>query len=366
MTSVKHWVIFTDSMGWEPLLFSLAEVMQGNGLTLGRQLQVEQKLLLFVCWLDMAEPPYTGSTVVAYVNDIMARHFRWLGGVTFKSCIRCTQRLSMAYKVIRRERPSQLRSQIGFEHSWFDIIWAGSKHHMLLDNETGFLYRRTYAQSALAFEQLLRMNECADTETISIANADPMLLSDVYPFDHDGQPLEFNDDGTIRNVHTLKFLRIRMPPSKADFMGANTDLAVPARTDGVQLGIEIPWCACDAIVASIQWDPVPRGLHHCTPLFRRTRATTPLQGTARQHWKTFKKMCEAGDPMGRILRWKLLSAHAFRIGGMNRLQQLGAGPAEIMALGRWASDCWKIYSRRLWGSLMNWTAQMVERNEGQR
>ena len=38
--------------------------------------------------------------------------------------------------------------------------------------------------------------------------------------------------------------------------------------------------------------------------------------------------------------------HCFRVGGVNTLQDMGVGPAEIMAMGRWASDVWSLYARR--------------------
>ena len=57
-------------------------------------------------------------------------------------------------------------------------------------------------------------------------------------------------------------------------------------------------------------------------------------------------MIKAADPHGHTIRYKDLGDHCFRVGGVNRLQDIGAGPAEIMALGRWSSVVWQLYARR--------------------
>ena len=55
-----------------------------------------------------------------------------------------------------------------------------------------------------------------------------------------------------------------------------------------------------------------------------------------------------------------LGMHCFRVGGLNDLQDLGCGPAELMALGRWSSDVWTLYSRRSRSRLVKWQAHLAD------
>ena len=52
--------------------------------------------------------------------------------------------------------------------------------------------------------------------------------------------------------------------------------------------------------------------------------------------------------------------HAFRVGGLNALQDAGASSVEILALGRWNSDAWRVYSRRHRAAMVKWTAAVLQ------
>ena len=76
-----------------------------------------------------------------------------------------------------------------------------------------------------------------------------------------------------------------------------------------------------------------------TPLFRmNSRSIAPISMT--QVMATVKSFCiEARlDPKG-------LGTKAWRIGGMCRLQDLGASVPQIAAMGRWSSDALFLYAR---------------------
>ena len=64
--------------------------------------------------------------------------------------------------MLRRERPSCLREKAPFKHEWFERIFQCSRRALITDSATGFALRTAYAQMALCFEQLLRLNEVAD------------------------------------------------------------------------------------------------------------------------------------------------------------------------------------------------------------
>jgi hypothetical protein len=59
------------------------------------------------------------------------------------------------------------------------------------------------------------------------------------------------------------------------------------------------------------------------------------------------------------LKWA--GTHAFRVGGMDALQDAGAsdGVSDIMALGHWRSDVWVLYSRRNKPRLREWSRQIL-------
>ena len=59
------------------------------------------------------------------------------------------------------------------------------------------------------------------------------------------------------------------------------------------------------------------------------------------------------------LQYNQWGTHAFRVGGMNALQDAGASVAEIMALGHWRSDAWLLYSRRNRPRLQEWSKQIL-------
>ena len=111
---------------------------------------------------------------------------------------------------------------------------------------------------------------------------------------------------------------------------------------------EQAWTAFDAIMAILIYDPVHgrSAVHKHVPLFRSARGFSADQAADTQHHKLRKALIKAADPHGHTIRYKDLGDHCFRVGGVNRLQDIGAGPAEIMALGRWSSVVWQLYARR--------------------
>jgi hypothetical protein len=85
--------------------------------------------------------------------------------------------------------------------------------------------------------------------------------------------------------------------------------------------------------------PIDRELHHLTPLLRDKREGVQRQITRAEFIRDFKMVCRAAD-----LQYPQWGTHAFRVGGMNALQDAGASVPEIMALGHWRSDAWMTYS----------------------
>ena len=97
-------------------------------------------------------------------------------------------------------------------------------------------------------------------------------------------------------------------------------------------------------------DPVDPSLRQQTPLFtNRGKKLTPrvitswVQGAARA----------AGDP-----RWKQFTGRSLRIGGATAMHALGVNPASIQALGRWAGDTQRIYTRMTASQALAISAQL--------
>jgi hypothetical protein len=89
-------------------------------------------------------------------------------------------------------------------------------------------------------------------------------------------------------------------------------------------------------------DPVDRSLWHTTPLFRfPDQPTAPLTPSFitkidREAISALPIVFAGRDP-------KMFAGHSYRIGGVEALMLMGCPDSVIQILGRWVSDCWKLY-----------------------
>ena len=51
-------------------------------------------------------------------------------------------------------------------------------------------------------------------------------------------------------------------------------------------------------------------------------------------------------------------AHSLRIGGATALFAAGADPIHIRTMGRWSSDCWRLYVRACFEQTLSWTRKL--------
>ena len=51
-------------------------------------------------------------------------------------------------------------------------------------------------------------------------------------------------------------------------------------------------------------------------------------------------------------------AHSLRIGGATALFAAGADPIHIKTMGRWSSDCWRLYVRACFEQTVQWTRRL--------
>ena len=108
--------------------------------------------------------------------------------------------------------------------------------------------------------------------------------------------------------------------------------------------------------------PVPKEFWASTHLFgmrqwSRRGGESALM-TQTKFVSTRNKMCRKGMASPEI-RYERLGIHAFRVGGCNRLMDLGASGPQICAAGRWAGDCWILYARRQRAVLTELTLRMA-------
>ena len=53
-----------------------------------------------------------------------------------------------------------------------------------------------------------------------------------------------------------------------------------------------------------------------------------------------------------------ISSHSLRIGGATALFAAGADPIHIRTMGRWSSDCYRLYVRSCFEQTLAWTAKI--------
>ena len=88
-------------------------------------------------------------------------------------------------------------------------------------------------------------------------------------------------------------------------------------------------------------------------MFRRWRRKCEEQGVDTRKGKVFDiKMSQYKDNLKKALHdigieSQEYGTHSGRIGGATMLWEAGVKDSEIMEMGRWKSDCWKIYCRQV-------------------
>ena len=98
-------------------------------------------------------------------------------------------------------------------------------------------------------------------------------------------------------------------------------------------------------------DPVEADKAHSTPMFRLTKADgsrAPLTVEVIRKWAQTLADSVGQEPAH-------FGAHSFRIGGATALFAAGADPTVIRTMGRWSSDCYRLYVRACFEKTLDWT-----------
>lgn len=350
-----YWACFAvQMMHWPLLLFDKLEVP-----ALKEVLLAERKLLLFARWLhrDLAS-----STAISYVGAVLKMHQRWLG-VPLASLSVTFSRLPMLFRILKTEKPGATRVKRPWEFSHF-TRWANAYEGAGRDPRRGyfgpgiegFQLATVDLTAKLAFEHLLRLNEAVKTTGTTAADKAPWLVSDVVFQDRWGEELGWDEQGRPEGVPVL--MQLRMPPSKADPLGVLNEVLQSPFPSGWENGLHFT-AAGPAMWRYMRRYPVPRKVATRVSLLRQKLPANSARLTAMVFTRVFKAMCVKAT-----IRWQKMGAvpaygiHCFRVGGVNRLMELGASAPQICAMGRWASDCWLLYARRERRYLLEWTERM--------
>ena len=99
----------------------------------------------------------------------------------------------------------------------------------------------------------------------------------------------------------------------------------------------------------MQVDPTPEGAEGSTPMFRDATGGALKSNDVRDLIKYLMRiMGEEPTQYG---------LHSLRIGGATALFAGGADPLVIRTMGRWSSDCYRLYVRACFGQTLEWTAR---------
>jgi len=312
----------------------------------------ETKMLVFGRWLGRS---YIGDTVVKYVGDVRRAQHVWIGmplealGVSF-------HRLPTLLKVLRKERPGGKRDKTPWLCSNFGSIRRGAGMGSGQGRFTGDPKQRQEREAVftvmlVAFEQLLRLNEVVNTGKNTAASRDPLFLSDLTFVDAGGIQVPWHE------YSDPAMAVLRMPPSKTDQQGVKFDALRMPFPAGWRKGVG-PNAAGPALWRYVLGRNIPEQERGVKPLFE-VPGVRGQPGKSLTHTiftRVFRELCQLAKP---AIDHAVFGLHCFRVGGMNRLLDIGATAPQICALGRWSSDCWKLYARRQRAALAGLTESMA-------
>ena len=98
-------------------------------------------------------------------------------------------------------------------------------------------------------------------------------------------------------------------------------------------------------------DPVSQAAEASTPLFRTGKIgeqRKPLSIKSVREWTKALMLSIGLDP-------SQYGAHSYRIGGATALFSAGADPTVIRTMGRWSSDCYRLYVRACFPKTIEWS-----------
>ena len=322
--------------------------------------KAEWQLLTFCVWLHSAG--YAASTCINYVGAVKDWHQR-ASGMPAKYWGLALYRLPTLFRAIKRRNPAKLRDKRPWEFEYSLAVvrgWRANGQWSFGDDAAGFLRLISWVLICVEFEQLMRLAELVTTNPPSVSMRDPLKWCDVVYEDSNGDPLGYDDRG--RPFGSPVRAKMREPPSKTRPGGGWLIMPFP---EGWEQGTSAT--AAGPMVWMMQrCAPVPRTHAKTTPLFGMSawHKTKPHVVQISQHRFTtvMHQLCNGASPVVRYKDGgggKDLGIHCFRVGGTNRLIDIGASAPQVCAAGRWMGDCWLLYARRQRSVLDELTCRMA-------
>lgn len=319
--------------------------------------KMEQRLLVFAVWLARSYEP---GTVNKYVYDVKAAHTEWLG-VPLRALGVAFHRLPVLLKVLEKKKSTKKRVKVAWNMEQFAAVVTGIKARGRLgdfgEGHHGYQRAVVWVIMLLAFEQLFRLSELVKTRVASVSELTPLMRSDGYFVDGQGQRIAQDSNGrwALKPEQKVAKFIMREPPSKTNAVGQEDGIECPFPA-GWEMGVGFT-AAGPAMWRLQQRYPVPQRYADMVPMFGLVEWKAGVvveRFSETQYKRVFNGLCR-----GCKMQYIRYGLHCMRVGGTNRLIDLGASCPQVCAAGRWAGDCWKLYQRRQRKSQLELTKRMA-------
>ena len=310
-TGVRHWHTFCSAEGVSP-----DRALDPNSSLAAKLL--EEQLCMRFCAALIQDQGVQPKTVQTYFGQVQGWHSK-AHGVKLCAGLKLNRLPAMVtgLKRIYGGQPREVRRGIAPQalRKAFDrvLVPANPAHANIR------------AALALALQGLLRGAEFTLEEGQSVDYSKVLTRSDVH-------------------VCTSTQLVVMMRPCKnmRHLNGKTVPLAIGAGGSFVDAVWEMN--------NLLREDPVPASRKATTPMFRDPATNDVLRAGAMRKL-TRLLMASIGEAPGQF------GLHSYRIGGATALFAAGATPLTIRMMGRWSSDCYRLYVRACYEHTLEWTAK---------
>ena len=315
-TGWKHWKRFTDQRG-----LATDRPLDPNS-SLQMKLNEEWICMQFVCSL-VEDRHVQGKTAAGYFSTVQGVH-ALRNGVKLAGGLKLA-RLPKMLKGLRRifgDVPQQHRRGI-----------AGQALRRAMDlvlSRSNPLHANIRAALSVAFQGLLRSAEYCATASAKAREVSTEKLLKRLPSRAD-----------IASIDEHKLVLMMCPCKNMRHLNGKTvPLVIGAGGEYVDAVAEVK--------NLLLVDPTPSGAGATTSLFRDPSTGRPLSYETMQRIVKvlMAKIGENPDDFG---------THSLRIGGATALFAAGATPTVIRTMGRWSSDCYRLYVRACYEASIAWT-----------
>jgi hypothetical protein len=287
------------------------------GLTSVEKLHDEWLLMRFAVMANVQTSP---DTAAQYVSHVRAWHKLYVGYDL--GPVADTHRLTLLMKGLKKLSKSGLKSNRKLPIT-LDQLLAWEAYFKSEPSTYNTVFR---AASYTAFQGLLRVSEYAVKGTA--ASFDPavhLTRADIH----------FHPSIKDPEYAAVNLGRTKTDPDNEDRVPVILAFDPDADVN-----------ACSALRDMILADPVPASIARFVPLFRWQ------DGTAMTYAQVGKAIDKLMPRIG--VSPARYASHSFRIGGATALADAGCPDVIIQALGRWRSQCYKIYCRAAKHSVLRW------------